>query len=220
MRLVGRKPSAFFASTGTFELEMTSLLNDVARDIAASHDWQALTKVHTFAGDGATTAFDKPSDYDRMVHGAGMSDATSWLCGYTRVPDMDTWIAIQNGEFLGIAPGWWILLADQFQFAPALSSGAKAKLPYISSCIVRGKDGLPKSSFEADTDSFVLSERLLTLALIWRWREMKKLDTSDELAAFEKAFAEIAGRDGGSRVIRKGGRAFEHIAPAWPWELG
>jgi hypothetical protein len=63
-------------------------------------------------------------------------------------------------------------------------------------------------------------ERLLTLALIWRWREQKRLDATGDQANFEKAFAEAAGMDKGARVIRSRRRALSRARIAWPWELG
>lgn len=221
VRLIGGKPTTFFSSTATFEMEMTNLLNEVATDICKTADWQGLTKIHTITGDGATTAFDKPSDYDRMLLGQDMSDSASWFWNYTNVPDMTTWITIQNGFYLGATPpGWWMLFGDQFQFAPAPADGSRAMFPYISNLIARDNNGEPKSSFTTDSDTFVLDERLLTLGVIWKWRELKNLDFAGDQANFEKAFSEAATRDKGSRVIRKGAPRFGNVPIAWPWELG
>ncbi len=219
IRLIGRKPPAFFSASDQFEMEMTSLLNEVAREIAATHDWQVLTKVHTFAGDGTTTDFTKPEDYDRMPVVSGISDAQSWLWGYSPVPDMDAWVSIQSGNNVGMAPGWWILLGDLFRFAPAPTGSAL--MPYVSRNCVLEENGTPKAEFTADTDTFRMDERLLTLGLIWRWREMKQLDVSGEHATFEKAFSEVAARDRGSRVLRSRSRYNPlNLRSAWPWELG
>lgn len=220
VRLIGRKPTTFFSSTATFETEMTNLLNEVAVDICKTADWQGLTKIYTITGDAATTAFDKPSDYDRMLVGQAMADGASWFWNYTQVPDMNTWIAIQNGFYLGATPpGWWMLFGDQFQFAPPPGDGARAMFPYISNLIARDSDGNPKASFTTDSDTFVLDERLLTLGVIWKWRELKNLDYATDQANFEKAFSEAATRDKGSRVIRKGSLRFGNVPIAWPWEI-
>lgn len=221
VRLIGRRPTTFFSSTATFEVEMVNLLNEVARDITLTADWQGLTKIHTFTGDGTTAAFNKPDDYDRMLQGQSMSDGDSWFWNYTKVPDLDMWIAIQNGFYLGATPpGWWILFGDQFQFAPPPPASATAMFPYISNLIARDTNGNPKQEFTTDSDTFVLDERLLTLALIWRWREMKLLDYAADQANFEKAFDQAATRDRGSRVIRKGALVFGNVPIAWPWALG
>lgn len=220
LRLVGRKPTAFFSSTGQFEREIVDLVNEVATDIMLSHDWQALTKIATINGDGGTTEFPLPADYDRMKLAQHMQDGVSWFWNYTRVQSLDEWILLQSGGWAGVSPGWWILLGNQFQFYPAPASGAMAKYPYISKQYARDSAGAAKDAFTDDGDSFALDGRLLTLALIWRWREMKRLDATGDMENFTKAFDERSARDGGSRTIRKNGGRVIHAAPAWPWVLG
>lgn len=220
VRLVGRKPVAFFSSQGSLEMELTELVNVVASDISTAHGWQALTKIASISGDGTTTSFAKPTDYDRMSLGGEVADADSWFWNYTNCASLNDWIQITDGNYLAVAPGWWILLDDQFQFFPAPSAGATAKYPYVSKFYARANDNSLKEAFTTDSDSFVLDEKLLALGLIWYWRDMKKMDISSEQMAFEHAFSELSARDRGSRVIRMGGRAFSGVRPAYPWSLG
>lgn len=221
IRLVGRKPPTFFGTTNQFELEIVDLLNEAATDICKSHDWQALTKTATITGNGVDASFPLPDDYDRMVLASDMASADSWFWGYDNTPDMNTWISIQNGAYAVAAPGWWILLNNAVQFSPVPASGAVANYPYISKNFALPNAGSATTAFNADTDTFVLDERLLTLALIWRWREQKRLDVAGELGQFEKAFSEAAARDRGSRVIRSTSRVRRpNVSVGWPWPLG
>ena len=221
VRLVGQKPSVFFSSQSAFEQEIANLLNEVARDIALSHDWRALTKIQTVTGDGTTTDFSLPDDYDRMVVGQGVHDGNTWFWDYTACPDLDTWITLQSGSFMALTPGWWIILDQKFQFYPAPPSGQAAKYPYISKNYARSEAGAAQDAFLKDDDTFVIDERLLTLGLIWRWREMKRLDSGGEQASFEKAFGEAAARDKGAQVIRsRAQRRMPNVSYGWPWPLG
>lgn len=218
IRLVGRRPTVFFGSPGTFEVEICDLVNEVARDILASHDWQALTKVHTITADGSTV-YAKPSDYDRMLVVADMQRPETWLWGYYQAADVNDFIAIQDSGFRGF-PGAWVLMGDEFNFSPAPSG--EAKFAYISKDYARDSGSLElRSEFTADTDEFLLPERLLTLGLVWRWRENKKLDFTGDQEAFMKAISEYAGKDKGSKVIRKNGYTrFRGTYPAWSGFLG
>lgn len=218
--LIGRKPQTFFTAQGNFEMEMVTLLNDLAAEIARTHDWRALMKTHTLVGDGTTTSFAKPDDYDRMVIASHVSDGASWFWNYAQCPDIDTWVQIQNGYHLGIAPGWWFILDDHFQFAPAPAANARAIVPYISRHNARAQNGAPKAEFTADTDTFALDEELLTLGLKWKWRESKHLDATGEQADFEKAFGQFSARDKGARVIRERSYRFDNVPSAYPWSLG
>jgi hypothetical protein len=218
IRLVGQRPSVFFGSSGTFEIEICDLINEVARDILASHDWQALTKIGTITADGSST-YSRPDDYDRMALVADMQRSDSWLWGYYSAADINEFMALEESGFQGF-PGAWILMGNEFRFSPVPSGNAR--FAYISKDYAVDSPTLsPKSQFDADTDKFVLPERLLTLGLVWRWREQKKLDFSGDQEAFTKALSEEAGKDQGSRVIRKGSRMrFRGTYPAWSGILG
>lgn len=221
IRLIGRKPSVFFtAASSNFELEIVDLLNEVADDIADYHDWQALTKFHTITGDGTTTAFPKPDDYNRMAVGADVNNVDAWFWNFTHCLDLNEWLNITDGNYLAVSPGWWILLQDQFQFYPAPGASQTARFPYISGNYARDSLGTPKSAFAADTDTFVLPEKLLTLGLIWKWRESKRLDTTSDSENFMAELSTQASRDGGSRVIRSRRHLGGDFRVAWPFELG
>jgi len=220
LRLNGTRPVTIFAATDTFEMELADLANEVAQDIAKSHDWQVLTKVATFTGDGTTTDFALPTDYDRMLIKSDLIDTASFAWGYTRINDVNEWLLLTQEGFTA-TPGSWILFGNLFQFVPAPVSASSTKFPYISKNIVTPSNGTVETRFIYDADEFKLSERLLTLGVIWRWREQKKLDVSSEQVAFEKAFNEIAGRDKGSRILFTGPSRFPgNVTTAYPGALG
>lgn len=222
VRLIGRKPPTIFSSTETTVVEIADLLTEVGVDIMKSHDWSALTKVSTITGNGTDTAFPLPDDYDRMKLAQGVSDGSSWFWGYTKAPDMDTWIALQNGFYLGaMPPGWWMMLGGSMQFQPAPGASSVANYPYVSKNIAIADDDTLKDAFTTDTDRFVLDERLLTLGLIWRWRAQKRLEYSEDMQTYEIALSQAQARDGGSSVIRSNSRYRPgNLSTGWPWTLG
>ena len=217
IRVAGTAPSAVFSSTDQIAVEMRDLVQDAAVDIAASHDWRDLTMIASFTGDGVTETFNKPLGYDRMAQGSNVSDPAPWLWNYSAMSSVSDWMAARDAAW--ISPGCWIILGGKFQFYPAPSG--KAEFPYISNLIVRDTNDLLKTEFTLDTDTFVLSERVLTLGLIWRYRAQKGLDYSEDLATYGIALSQAQARDGGARVIRKVDRFNSFGAgPAWPWLLG
>lgn len=222
LRLIGTKPATVFSSNEKTVVEIADLVTEVGVDIMKGHDWQVLTKIATVTGNGTDTAFPLPNDYDRMALAQGVSDSNSWFWNYTQVPDMDTWIMIQNGFYLGVVnPGWWILTGGQFQFQPAPASGATAKYPYVSKNFAVAQSGSAKAAFDNDNDTFVLDERLLTLGLIWRWRAQKRLEYAEDMQTYEIALSQAQARDRGATVIRSNGRYRPTgLRIGWPWALG
>lgn len=223
IRLIGRKPATFFSSTERFEQEIVDLANEVAKSIAQENDWQALIRTYTVNGDGVTKDFDLPDDYDRMLLDSDIYDATNWAWGYQRITRYDEWLWLQVRNFAIITPGYWTLFENQLKFLPAPADDAHGMFLYISNQIVKDQNGDPKTSFTTDNDAFVIDERLLTLGVIWRWKEQKKLDYGTDQANFDQLFSQLSGKDSGARPIRTPSRRWpvgQRGRWAYPWPLG
>lgn len=199
LRAEGTKIDEAYSSTDQVAVEMADLANEVASDIAKSHDWGALTKVHTINGDGSE-AYDLPDDYDRMAMLGDVDDPATWFWGYERFTSVTEWQRYKNGGFLIIANGGYIILGNQIHFYPG--PGNSATFPYISNEYARSESGTPKKEFTSDNDTFVLGERLLTLSLIWRWKAQKGLEYAEDMATADLAIAQAQGRDRGAYVLR------------------
>lgn len=221
LKLMGQRPAVFFGSSQRFEQEITDLVNDVAEDILKAADWQALTRVHTLTGDGAETEFTLPDDYDRMLLVADVQDVNSWLWGYYPFFDINAFLFAEARGFQPW-PGGWIIYADRMRFVPAPATGDTATFPYLSKNYARDSATLEgKPAFTQDTDDFLLPNHLLTLGLVYRWRENKKLDSTGDQEAFDEALGQYTAKDKGSQVYRRGSRfRFPGTYQAWPWALG
>lgn len=219
IRLIGRRPTAFFSATGVFEQKLVDLSNEVAQDIMASEDWQVLTKIYNITGDGVTENFPLPADYDGMLLNSDIQNLQDWAWGYEHITDINDFIFRRARGFEPF-PGAWILYGNQFQFTPAPAVGNSASFPYTSKYYATDSGGTPKAAFTADTDLFLISDRLLTLGLIWRYRENEKLDYTGDMEAFQKAIDELMNKDKGSQIIRGGRRLIGNFSYAYPWTLG
>lgn len=218
MRLIGRKPAVFFGASETFEMELCDWSNEVAQDIAKYQDWQALIAVAELTGNGAIETFDLPTDYDRQIQTAEVQGNTGWAWGYRRFTDLNAFLFDQARGFHGF-PGGWIIYGGKVRFAPAPSDAAM--YPYITKNWAKSSTGTAKLAFTSDDDEFLLPERLITLGVVWRWRENKKLDASGDQEAFIKALDEYAAKDKGARIYRSSSRrSFPGTHVAWPYELG
>jgi hypothetical protein len=196
-RLNQPRPTAVFADSSQYAGEMAELANEAAIAIAKAVDWRKLHKLYVFSGTGQKE-FPFPADYDRMPLKSAMFSTRSRM---PLVParDMDHWLQLQILPVVGY-PGRWIITGGHIELMPALMQGEEVKFYYITKNIVVGE----KARFTGDSDEFMLSERLLTLGLIWRWRALKGLDYSEDMKNYDIALSEEAGRDKGSRMIAVG----------------
>ncbi|MCK4207196.1 hypothetical protein J3U99_20725 [Brucella pituitosa] len=215
-RIMGVRPTVFFSSTNALEGDLTELVNAVAKDIIKSHDWRVLTKLCTLTGNGDSEGFDLPPDYDRMQKGSGLRSATAPLYGYQACVDPDEWLMLQMPYGIH-SLGRWIKFGGQIHIMPKPVLGQEIKFFYQSNEFATDENGTPKAIFEHDNDLFRLDEELLTLGLIWRYRQQKRIDYTDDQALFEKRFNELAGEDKGARVFVEGRslRAGNALFPYW-----
>lgn len=198
LRAEGATIQEAFSSSDQVAVEMADLANEVASDIASSHDWRALTKIHSLAG--GSESYPLPADYDRMVLASEIDDSASWFWGYQPFDSVNDWMRYKSGTYPILSPGGWIILGGEMHFYPAARDAAQ--FPYISKEWARSEDGTPKAQFTADNDTFVLPERLMTLGLIWRWKAQKGVEYAEDMATYELALAQAQTRDRGAHVLR------------------
>ena len=197
-------PASLFSSTDEFAVELRTLANKTATAVAKAHDWRKLTLLKTQAGDGSDTSFALPTDYDRMPLKA-MIWSTAYTTPLQRVEDLDEWLHMQLTD-ITVSPGSWIMLGGELQILPAMAASESAKYYYISTLLWSTSAGVAatKAAATLDGDVFTLPERLITLGVIWRWKQMKGKEYSEDLRNAEVAFNEEAGREKGSRILHVG----------------
>lgn len=195
-------PSAVFGSTDNDAVELRGLLKGSAERVANRRAWQALTVLGTLTGDGTTEAFDLPSDYGWMKQGQQLW-SSSFETPLTKINSRDEWLGLEVQQF-DFVYNAWIIFGDQIHVKPALATGVTAKFYYQSDKIAKAQDGTLKAAFTADTDTFRVSEKLLKLHMIWRYREKNGLPYAEDMATYEDELSQLETRDDGPNVHRIG----------------
>ncbi|NEW95504.1 hypothetical protein [Rhodopseudomonas sp. BR0G17] len=220
LRLLGQKPGSLFSTSDPFALELAELATDVAREIAEAHDWRLLTELHTIEGDGTSIAHALADDYGRMPKKQKVHSRHWKTANFRLARDLDEWLYFLQYPLIG-APGQWILLDGKLQINPPMPIGEAALYYYIRNGIVTDASGTAKPAFTADTDEFVLPQRLLELGLIWRWRSQKRLEYSEDMTNYEIALQRAITADKGSQMLVVGRtRLPTGVSPAFPGTLG
>lgn len=209
--------SSVVNSTDPFAQELYSFSTEAATDIAKGHDWRLLTTLATLTGDGATTDFSLPSDYDRMPVKANVF-RSSTTRPMTPINDLDDWQYNRLQSFNN-PNGEWIILGGLILVYPAMSNTDTAKFYYQSNLIIDPASGSNKTAFTIDTDVFRLPERLLKLSLIWRWKQSKGYDYAEDMQTYGVALAQEITRDKGSRMIGVGRARMPDVDLAYPGNI-
>lgn len=219
-KLVGRRPAAVVSSQGELEVELTALAQESAEEIATDYDWQDLVEFHTITADGEAESYPRPADYERMVERSKIFDPNNWAWGYVHVPNYSEWQFFKERRLGIVPPGIWQIRKNQFHFMPAPPVGRDAIFPYVTKNVFTDINGAPKARITADTDVFVLDERLLTQAIIWKWKQMKGFDYQQEIDDYNLRLNQCKADDKGARGIRSFGDPLYGFPTAYPWPLG
>lgn len=201
------RPDQLFAGTTRVLQELQEAVNECAKMIAfdTGHDWTKLKALGVITGTGVALGFNLPSDYRKMIKKARLWPSSSPFSPYTHYPDTDTWLGTQVQSFQPLI-GAWTLIGDQIQIRvggnnAAIALDDTAQFYYITTNIAKDAGGTAKPEFTADTDTFRLDERLLKLALIYKWKQAKGQDYTEEMSDYENALFQEIGTDKGSNIL-------------------
>lgn len=195
--------SVFSGITGNRTMqEMLSLANEMAQRIAYDNrDWTRLKKTVTYPGDGVTTAFDLPADYQRMLLTSNVWRSTSTQTPMRFIPDADEWLNRRISEASDNAWGEWTMMGGQIHIFPVLSGDQSAYFAYLNkNCIALSSGGFG-DAFMSDNDSFALDERVLKLGMIWQWKASKGGSYAEDMGTFDDALSYAMGHDSPSPII-------------------
>lgn len=212
-------PSSVFSginSNRTMQ-EMLALATEMAQRIAYdTRDWGRLKTNAVFTGDGVSSTFTMPANYQRMLLTSNVWRSTSQQQPMKFIPDTDQWLTRRVANATNSAWGEWTLMGDQMHIWPVLrgpvysvppadlvlvSPAETAYFAYLDkNCIALASGGYG-SEFMADGDTFVLGDRLLKLGMIWQWKASKGSPYAEDMGSYSDALANAMGHDGPSPII-------------------
>lgn len=196
------RPEAVFSSTEREHFELQVLANTAGLHIAKDYEWQALKVVATLTGDGTKTVFEFPANYDRMLKAAELR-SSRYTAALTHVTDSDQWLDMEIRQISQVA-GMWTLHGGQMHIRPAPATGEEVKFFHMSKLWAKDDQNTLKDVFTRDTDTFRLSETLLELCMIWKWRAQKGLPYAQDHDNYEDAKEKLIAADKGSRLVAVG----------------
>ena len=196
-------PSVAASSTDQTAVELVHFANLAVRELRAWHDWSALSITGTITGDGVTTEWATPADFDRLSKGQAVqkSNGTFFrLYGPLNAAQRTDWRArnvVQTNEVFWFGGGKIVI-------SPALAAGVEALYDYQSKYAVRPSGNADKEKFTLDNDVCLIDEDLVALCTLWMWKRSKGLDYAQEYDAYRQRAQLLAGRDGSLQPVATG----------------
>lgn len=144
-------------------------------------------------------AYPMPSDYDHSVNQTFWDRNFRWqMLGPLSAQE---WQVLKSG----IAPTGprirFRIEGDLIYIDPYPASVTTLAFEYISNAWCQSASGSPQTKWILDTDTPILNEDLMTLGVIWRWREKKGLAYENDYQIYQRKLERTASRDGASRTL-------------------
>lgn len=188
-------------------VKLLALLNQAGEELAQEYPWQALQREATFT----TVAAETQGAMETLAPGwLYIVNQTIWNRSLRRpvfgALSQSDWQLLKSSSVQGPFQQYRIM-GGNLMFIPAPPAGQTCAFEYITRQWATDSTGVTgKAEFTVDTDVALLDEALLTLSLIWRFKQSNGLDFAAELQMYELRVGNAQARDGGKQALDLDGR--------------
>lgn len=210
-------PTAVINSGDNQALQLVGLANEVVEDLCDRWTWQNLTREATFVTvtgeDQGSINTIAPSGFLRILQET-IFNRTLRLPLFGPLASQD-WQALKalptTGPFYK-----YRIRGNRLLFMPPGIVGQTCAFEYATSWAILAVDGTTyRSEFLADSDTFILDERLLQAGLRWKWKAEKGLDYAEDFRRYEQLANNASGRDGSKARLNMGGGNSDYKPGIW-----
>jgi hypothetical protein len=222
--LVGvNRPNVVVSSSDQQVRQILGLVNREGRALAARHDWEVLKAEATFT----TVATESQGDVETLSPGykfiinGTLFNRTQQRPVYGPLNDQQ-WQLQKSSSVTGPYSQYRIR-GGELLMLPTPTAGETCAFEYISKYWVRDTGSTTtRASYTADSDVGLLSEDLITLGAIWRWKQAKGFEYAQDFEEYEKQVNDAIARDGTKAVLSMAGdkdAAPGVLVPEGSWSL-
>jgi len=193
-------PSLVASSNEETPRRMLRLLNKAGQQLIKDHDWSVLMDVETFTPTATQIqSSHPPADFDRFTSQTPMWDINNKrpMVGPLSI---DKWLRVVVESTQQIDK-FWAYINSQVNILPVPATTDSFVYSYQSKNWVLSSAAAPKAAFTADDDTPRLSAELLTLELVWRWKQSIGLDYGEDMATCNRLKETVIAADRGNRVL-------------------
>lgn len=206
-------PNAAVTSSDQQIIQLVSLAEEEGQEQADRYAWESLQVEATFT----TVAAQLQTSIAAVTAGFNyIVNDTIWnrtlrrpVYGPSSEQDWQQKKALQlNGPFNSFR-----IVGDNINFYPNPAAGQTCAFEYITRNWVNTSVGGVSSIWTNDADTPKIDDQLIVMGLIWRWKQAKGLDYSEDFAKYERRIAEAMNRNAGKPRLNLDGGTYD-IQPA------
>jgi hypothetical protein len=190
-------PGVVASNTDPTIVQLKFLSQRAGDEVARDYDWSDLHFAISFT---ATGTYPEPAaltaDWDRFADNSVIWN-NSRLWQLNGPVDPQTW---QRNTVINTnpVPQIWRVFRGQLDIYPN-TAGETISYEYISNYWINAFAGGTAKTWMNDGDTAIISERIIELSTMWRWKRSQGLDYGEELENFERARENEVGSDRAAR---------------------
>lgn len=197
------RPGSVASSADQTARQLMTLATRSGRSLMKRHDWTALQTEATWAtkvGEDQGTVESLMPGFDRLINRTGWNRTNDWPLGGPVSPQY--WQQLEALTELGPSFSFRIR-GGRLRLIPApTSTGATIGIEYVTRYWLTDATGATgRDRWLMDTDVSLLDEDLLTVDLVWRFKQAKGFDYEADQAAAERMILDAISRDGSRRTL-------------------
>ncbi len=212
-------PTSVISSSDPNVPLLLRLANQEGRELSRRHDWQALLVDFTQTSVATEKQTALPTDYDRLTAYPEVWNRSLGL-PYNGPTSPRTWGTLKGLAVTSAQPGWWRLTSSSvspfgptIEITPAPTAGETLAFYYLTNTWCRSSAFVDQDSWESDTDEALIPDRLITLGMVWRYKQAKGLDYAENMSTYEREVERACSRDKGAGVIRPRSTVRDDLPP-------
>lgn len=197
------QPSAVVSSTDQQVRQLLALANREGRERASDDGgWSQLRGEQSITMVSGQAAYDFPTDYNYYQPTTIWNRDQRWPVNGPLTAQ--EWQTLKSG-YINVFPFQRYRIMDgQIYFDPTPDStynGQTIKVEYFSKNWCQSALGVSQSQWLADTDTFLLPDDVMVLGVKWRFLAAKRMDYSEEKAAWQACVDRERARSFGGRTL-------------------
>ncbi|ABK44227.1 conserved hypothetical protein [Magnetococcus marinus MC-1] len=200
--LIGvQRPTQVVSSSDPTIRQLLAVAQMEGRTLAARGPWPEMTREASFTTVAGQANYDLQSlvpDMDFLINNTMWNRTTGRVVGGP-MSAMD-WQANRAHGSATPFPTFRIR-EGVLMFAPTPAQSESYSFEYHSKNWCKSSAGDGQQGWQADSDVGILSEHLMTLGLVWRFKKAKGFDYSQEYGAYQNEVSQKKARSGGSPIL-------------------
>lgn len=201
------QPSTVIGNTEENVVLLLEVADIEGKELAKRHTWERTTKEATYTSvaaesQGALSSLGSGgadySDFDRIIPGTFWNRTANWRITGPLSPA--EWQAKKSSSVAGPYNDYRLQGGNLYLY-PAPTAGQTHAFEYVSKNWCESSGGTEQSAWAADTDVGLLDEHLMTLGVIWRFKEAQGFAFENDYLVYENSVTQAISRDGGKRVL-------------------